>query len=94
MQESQTSTAPPLAADYSGTIHFRGKYAYFQSDDKTIWALLQSDSPYSGILDLTKAEQTGQQLANSYKEGFPIQVHGILVIQPKDSDPPAVLFLF
>jgi hypothetical protein len=94
MPTPQSSTAPSEAAEFSGSIHFRGNYAYFQNGDKTIWAMLQSDSPYSGNLDLTKAAQTAQQLSYQYKENFPIQVHGVLVSQPKDSDPTAVLFLF
>jgi hypothetical protein len=85
----------PDPNDFSGIIHFRGAYAYYQDAAQAIWALLQFDSPFSGDLNFTMAAQTAQRLASSYSDNDPIKLHGVLVNLTYDGGAPlAVLFLF
>jgi len=82
----------PPPANFTGTIHFPGAYAYFQ-DPAGDWALLQMDSPFSGVLNFTMAAQTAARLSNSYAENDPVTFHGVLVSLSYNGSPLQVFFL-
>jgi hypothetical protein len=79
-------------ADATGTIHFRDAYSYLQDGDAS-WALLQMDSPFSGVLNFTMAAQTANRLENSYDEGDPATLHGVMTSLTYNNAPLRVLFL-
>lgn len=79
-------------ANISGTIHFRNGYSYLQ-DSADSWALMQLDSPFSGVLNFTMAAQTAIRLANSHDDGDPVTQHGIVTLLTYNNGPLRVLFL-
>jgi hypothetical protein len=86
-------TPHPPSSQFSGTIHFRGEYAYLQNLAQDSWSLLQFDSPFSGALNFTSAAQTAARLGNSYNENDPIRLSGVILNTVSDGAPLSVLFV-
>jgi hypothetical protein len=86
-------TPHPPSTQFSGTIHFRGQYAYLQNLAQTTWSLLQFDSPFSGSLNFTAAAQTAVRLGNSFNENDPISLSGVMLNMASNGSPLSVLFV-
>ena len=85
-----THSAP---AQFTGTIHFRGQWAYLEKMGQSDWSLLQFDSPYTGVVDPTAAATTASKLRSSYNESDQASFHGVLSDQSFDVVSLYVLFL-
>ena len=63
---------------YTGTIHFRGEFAYLENMDHSDWSVLQFDNPFTGVVDPTVAATTASKLRSSYNESDQVLFHGVL----------------
>jgi len=78
---------------YSGKIHFRGEFAYFEEINQPDWSLLQFDSLLTHVADVVVAAATASELRNSYNEGDQVIFHGIMSDQSFGVVAFCVLFL-
>ncbi len=85
-----THSAP---AQFTGTIHFRGQWAYLEDTHHSDWSLLQFDSPYTGVVDPAVAAATASKLRSSHNESDQVSFHGVLSDQSFDVVSLYVLFL-
>jgi hypothetical protein len=85
-----THSAP---GQYTGTIHFRGQWAYLEDMHHSDWSLLQFDSPFTGVVDPTVAATTASKLRSSYNDSDQVSFHGVLSDQSFDVVSLYVLFV-
>jgi hypothetical protein len=67
--------------EYTGTIHFRGQWAYLESTHQCDWSLLQFDSSFTGVVDSNVAATTASKLRSSCNESDQVSFQGVLCDQ-------------
>jgi hypothetical protein len=92
MATSPPPTLHPLPAQMNGTVQYQHGYAFLMSQTNQ-WVLLQFDSPFTGVLDLTRAAQTATILMKTYPPNTVATFNGILMMHSVNGQNRAVLHL-
>ena len=92
MATSPPPTLHPLPAQMNGTVQYHNGYAFLMSPTNQ-WVLLQFDSPFTGVLDLTRAAQTATILMKTYPPNTVATFNGILMMHSVNGQNRAVLHL-
>jgi hypothetical protein len=85
-------TLHPQPAQMSGTVQYHNGYAFLLTPNNQ-YVLLQFDSPFTGVLDLTRAAQTATVLMKSYPPNSPATFNGILMMHNVNGQNRPVLHL-
>ena len=83
-----------MAECLTGTYHFPGIYAFFETPSSPTRALLQVDDPYTGRFDDARAQYTSAVLQGIHHEGEGDTVTGRIGNCDVNGMSRPVLFLF